>query len=206
MLPLDQVRQPAAPFTMSQLFRFRKAIAFARRAHDGLDRPSGRAYFSHALAVLQILLSANKALPEEAYIAALLHDTIEHGNATKEEIALAFGEEVAAVVAALTHPVATKAKDHLALQELYVAQIVEANTVYPYIMLITMADRLHNLETAQFLPKKAQQSLIEEVTTLYLPIFLREEFREDISLEGHSYLSGLVQMSLSTFIQRKKSV
>ncbi|MDD4628950.1 MAG: HD domain-containing protein, partial [Candidatus Peribacteraceae bacterium] len=165
--PVEPQLRPAAPLTMGQYLFFREAIAFARRAHHGQKRLDGRAFLSHPLAVLQILLTTSPDLPHNAYVASLLHDTIEDGCACHKEISGAFGQEVADVVLALSRPRRTGKSTDADREARYIRQMTEANARYPYVLLIKLADRLHNLETAHFLPREKRVTLREETAELY---------------------------------------
>jgi len=181
---------------MSLFLSYREAIAFARRAHLGQQRLDGRAYFSHPMAVMQILLTASGELPREAYIAALLHDTIEDGRADAREIAATFGEEVADVVLALTRPKKTGRHADPDREPMYIRQMMEANARYPYVLLIKLADRLHNLETAHFLPQERRAALRAETAELYLPVFLREAAKQEQFSDAYDYLNTLIERSI----------
>jgi len=181
---------------MGQYLSFREAIAFARRAHHGQRRLDGRAFLSHPLAVLQILLTASPHLPHDAYVASLLHDTIEDGCTCHKEISGVFGEEVADVVLALSRPKRTGKSTDAEREARYIRQMTEANARYPYVLLIKLADRLHNLETAHFLPKEKQATLREETAELYLPMFLRETVKQEQFADAYEFLTGLVERSV----------
>jgi GTP pyrophosphokinase len=183
---------------MEQFLSLRDAIVFARRAHDGQRRLDGRAFLSHPLAVLQILLTASPDLPQNVLTAGLLHDTLEDGNATEEQITSSFGEEVKDVVKALTRPWQTYIQDHRKREELYILQMIEANIHYPYVLLIKMADRLHNLETAHFLPRERQEILIHETLTLLLPTFLAEERKQICFVGAYGTLLELLRKSIAS--------
>ncbi len=192
----DACPQPATPLTMGQYLSFRDAISFARRAHHGQRRLDGRSFLSHPLAVLQILRTASQDLPQEAYFAGLLHDTVEDGKARLVDIHAKFGENVAIAVDVLTRPKRnrkTRACDH---EEAYLARMIRANTNLPWILLIKMADRLHNLETAQFLPAEKRAFLFEETAELYLPVFLREAVKQEQFSDAYDFLSSLLQNSI----------
>jgi GTP pyrophosphokinase len=183
---------------MAQFLTHRHAIAFARRAHEGQRRLDGRAYLSHPLAVLQILLSACPDLPQSAYTAALLHDTIEDGQATADEVVEHFGAEVAEIVMALTRHVN---EGHgggrtPCTKEQYLARLLAAHEKHPTVFLIKIADRLHNLETAHFLPAPRRQALVSETVTLYLPALQMQERKQTCYAEGYRRLLSMLEESV----------
>lgn len=191
---------PAAPLTMERFLTFRSAIAFARRTHDGQRRASGSDFVSHPLAVLQILLSTSSSLPHNAYVAGLLHDTLEDGKTSRQDLRDTFGREVEEAVAALTRPKAGGKAHDLENERIYLEQLVQANERYPYVLLIKLADRLHNMETAQFLPPDRRKILFANTLTLYLPVFYAEEPRQTRFLEPYRTLRSMVETSTANQI------
>lgn len=169
---------PAVPLTMERFLDFRDAISFARSAHAGQLRLSGGDFISHSLAVLQILQSASNDLPVSAYKAAILHDTMEDSKVTRAEIKSSFGEEIATVVTALTRSACRGRAHDPANEKKYIRQLISANKHHPFVLLIKLADRLHNLETSQYLPLDRQQILFENTSKIYLPVFIAEEHRQ----------------------------
>lgn len=194
-LTLDPSPPPAAPLTMERFLALRAAIAFARRTHEGQQRMSGCAFVSHPLAVLQILLSADANLPREAYVAGLLHDALEDGQASSRELRSLFGKEVEAAVRALSRPEKPHSESRTNHEREYLSQMILANELIPYVLLIKMADRLHNVETAHFLSPERSRALLTETATLYLPAFQAEESRQKRFLEAYRTLLRLLEGS-----------
>ncbi|ALM09488.1 MAG: GTP pyrophosphokinase [Candidatus Peribacter riflensis] len=186
---------------MGRFLAFRDAIAFARRAHDGQKRADGRVFVSHPLAVLQFLLTAGTDLPHEAYVAGLLHDAAEDGQATIAGIRAAFGADVADAVEALTRAERPKRLSERAHEESYLARIVEVNGRLPYVLLIKMADRLHNLETSQYLAPARREALLSETATLYLPLFAREEARQTRHADAYRLLLTMLEESVARLME-----
>jgi len=186
---------PAAPLTMERFLDFRDVIAFARKAHSGQLRISGGDFISHSLAVLQILQSASTDLPEAAYKSAILHDTMEDAKVTSAEIQSMFGEEVSETVAALTRP-SCRGRAHDPVNEKkYIRQLIKANEFHPFVLLIKLADRLHNLETSQYLSPDKQLILFDNTQKLYLPAFMAKEHRQ-VYLKPYQTLLRMVQESV----------
>ena len=184
---------PSVPLTMERFLSFREAIGFAHKAHDGQLRLDGRAFVSHPLAVLQLLLAASPDLPRAAYVAAILHDTVEDGEAEIEDIRSVFGSDAADAVAALTRPPKSKNESAHDREEAYLAQLVAAHERLPFVLLIKMADRLHNLETAHFLPPSRRETLRHDTVLYYLPVFLREEPRQKRYCDAYRALCELLE-------------
>lgn len=196
--PLVPALVPAAPLTVSDYLTYRDAVAFARSAHAGQKRADGRAYLSHPLAVLQILRSVSLSLPYGAYIAALLHDTVEDGHATVQQIRDAFGDETADVVAALTRPMRPKGIGILEHEQTYLDQMATANEQIPYVLLLKMADRLHNLETSHFCAPAYRQVLLDETASLYLPLLEQEEAYQSQFTDAYRTLFTLLEQSVES--------
>lgn len=189
---------------MGRFLAFRDAIAFARRAHDGQKRADGRVYVSHPLAVLQLLLSASADLPHDAYVSALLHDCVEDGQSTVDKVFSSFGEDIAAAVSALTRsprPTGAKEEEH---EMTYISQLAAANEQLPYVLLVKMADRIHNLETAYYLPSARRKKLLDQTVSLYLPFFAREEARQTHYAEAYRFLLTLLEESVGRLRRQAK--
>jgi len=194
--PLVPSLVPAPPLTLNDYLTYRDAIGFARRAHAGQKRADGRPFVSHPLATLQILRTASMDLPPAAYVAALLHDTVEDGRATIAQIRAAFGDEVSEAVDALTRSKQPKSQSILAHEQAYLDQMTTMHERLPYVLLIKMADRLHNLETAHFLAPGRRQALLHETMTLYLPLLRRQEAMQTTFADTFSLLCSMLEESV----------
>ncbi len=152
----------------ADLARIKKAYEFAYKKHEGQYRKSGDPYITHCVAVCYIL-SEMQTSPV-TLMAALLHDTIEDTDTTKEEIEQNFGEEVAFLVEALTkitrlsdfHKSDFLAEDH---RKIFIAMAQDIRVI-----VIKLADRLHNMRTMQFQPVEKQQRICKETMDVYVPI------------------------------------
>jgi len=205
--PLASTQQPlalqqSAPLTMGHYLDLRDAIAFARGVHAGQKRANGRAFLSHPLAVLQILRAASTHLPHAAYVAALLHDTVEDGRATVEHIRIAFGEDVANAVDALTRTTLPKGMSVTDHEHDYLARMVRAHALLPYILHIKMADRLHNLETVQYLPHERQLATVRTTVDLYLPLLRHKTIRLPAYAASYELLLAQLEESLKNHLQK----
>lgn len=150
--------------------RVRKAFFVASEVHKGQKRESGEDYIYHPLTIANSLLDF---LPDEdALIAALLHDTTEDGKLTIEDLKNDFGETVAELVNGLeklSH-VSAHGKDRQigSLRKMFLAMAKDIRVV-----LIKLADRLHNMQSLHFLRKDKQERIAEETLTIYAPIAAR---------------------------------
>ena len=144
------------------------AYAMARVAHEGQTRNSGEAYVTHPLAVATIL--AQWHLDPQALIAALLHDVVEDTPTTKTDIAKKFGKPVAELVDGVSK------LDKLQFATLEEAQaenfrkMLLAMARDVRVILIKLADRLHNMRTLDAVPQAKQERVARETLEIYSPI------------------------------------
>src|ERR1700761_255720 len=158
-----------------------RAYVYAMKAHGSQTRASGDPYFSHPLEVAAILTDLK--LDDATIVAALLHDTIEDTEATRAEIDHIFGHEIGALVEGLTklkrlELVSREAKQAENLRKLLLAIADDVR-----VLLIKLADRLHNMRTLEFVPPKARQRIAEETLDIYGPLAGRmgmQEMREEL--------------------------
>lgn len=152
----------------ADLVRIEKAYEFAKIKHEGQFRKSGDPYITHTLGVAFILASLHTS--PATIMAGFLHDTIEDTNTTKEEITEKFGAEVAFLVESLTkitrlsdfHNSDFQAEDH---RKIFIAMAKDIRVI-----IIKLADRLHNMRTLQFQPVEKQQRIANETLDVYVPI------------------------------------
>jgi RelA/SpoT family (p)ppGpp synthetase len=158
-----------------------RAYVYAMRAHGEQTRASGDPYFSHPLEVAAILTDLK--LDDATIVAALLHDTIEDTEATRAEIDQIFGHEIGALVEGLTKLkkldlVSREAKQAENLRKLLLAIADDVR-----VLLVKLADRLHNMRTLDFVPAASRQRIAEETLDIYAPLAGRmgmQEMREEL--------------------------
>ena len=144
------------------------AFAFAAHAHEGQQRRSGEPFIEHPFAVARIL--AELHLDEETLAAALLHDVVEDTGVETEQLKSEFGEEIAKLVDGVTKltRIQFQSREH-AEAENYRKMIV-AMAQDPRVILIKLADRLHNMRTIEYLGKQKQIQKAKEALEVYAPI------------------------------------
>jgi GTP pyrophosphokinase len=144
------------------------AFAFAARAHENQQRRSGEPFIEHPFAVARIL--AELHLDEETLAAALLHDVVEDTGVDTEQLKTEFGEEIAKLVDGVTKltRIQFQSREH-AEAENYRKMIV-AMAQDPRVILIKLADRLHNMRTIEYLGKQKQIQKAKEALEVYAPI------------------------------------
>jgi guanosine-3',5'-bis(diphosphate) 3'-pyrophosphohydrolase len=144
------------------------AYEFAEEAHAGQKRRSGEPYFSHPVAVVEILIDLRLDIP--TLCAALLHDTVEDTAIPLEELAELFGDEVAQLVDGMTkvEMVEGTSRSHRTATNL--CKTVEAMVRDIRVALIKIADRLHNLRTLDAMPQHKRVRIAAETRDIYVPI------------------------------------
>src|SRR4051812_45524491 len=158
-----------------------RAYVYAMKAHGSQTRASGDPYFSHPLEVAAILTDLK--LDDATIVAALLHDTIEDTEATRGEIDSVFGPEIGALVEGLTklkrlELVSREAKQAENLRKLLLAIADDVR-----VLLVKLADRLHNMRTLEFVAPAARARIAEETLDIYAPLAGRmgmQELREEL--------------------------
>ncbi len=145
-----------------------KAAGFAARAHEGQQRRSGEPFIEHPFAVAKIL--AELHLDEETLAAALLHDVLEDTSADADELKSEFGEEITRLVDGVTKltRIQFQSREH-AEAENY-RKMILAMAQDERVILIKLADRLHNMRTIGYLGKQKQIQKAKEALEVYAPL------------------------------------
>jgi GTP pyrophosphokinase len=146
--------------------KIERAYEVAARLHAGQSRRSGDPYITHPLAVATIL--AELGMPHDTICAALLHDTVEDTQYTIVQLREDFGEEVAALVDGVTKLDKVKYGD--AAQAETVRKMVVAMSRDIRVLVIKLADRLHNMRTLRYLPRPKQEQKSREVLEIFAPL------------------------------------
>ncbi|MFP5237748.1 MAG: RelA/SpoT family protein [Acidobacteriota bacterium] len=146
----------------------RKAWDFCVRHHSGQTRASGEPYIIHPLEVAEVL--AEMKLDSTAIAAALLHDSVEDTSATTEEIAAAFGDQVAHIVEGVTKIDKIQFANREDRQAENVRKMLLAMVTDIRVVLIKLADRLHNMRTLEHLSPERQEAIARETMDIYAPL------------------------------------
>jgi GTP diphosphokinase / guanosine-3',5'-bis(diphosphate) 3'-diphosphatase len=144
------------------------AYLFGAAAHDGQRRLSGEPYITHPLAVATVL--AEMGLDHQTIIAAILHDVIEDTPSSKEQIERRFGAEVAELVDGVSKLTQIKFESKAEAQAANFRKMVLAMAQDIRVILIKLADRLHNMRTIFVMPPHKRRRIARETLEIYAPI------------------------------------
>ncbi len=145
-----------------------RAYVYAMKAHGAQKRASGDPYFSHPLEVAAILTDLH--LDDSTIVAAMLHDTIEDTAATREEIDQVFGHEIGALVEGLTKLKRLDLVSKRAAQAENLRKLLLAISEDVRVLLVKLADRLHNMRTLHFVPSDKRGRIAQETLDIYAPL------------------------------------
>ncbi len=148
-----------------------EAYRFGAEAHAGQRRLSGEPYITHPLAVARIL--AEMRMDHQSIIAAILHDVIEDTPTAKDHVAVAFGEEVAELVDGVSKLTQIDFKSKAEAQAENFRKMVLAMSRDIRVILIKLADRLHNMRTIWVMPPHKRHRIARETLEIYAPIAQR---------------------------------
>lgn len=181
------------------------AYEFAAKAHEGQKRSSGQPYIIHPLAVAYILLELG--MDTDTICAAMLHDVVEDTPTTLEEVKKRFGQDVAMLVDGVTKlnqvPMFNKEEQ----QAENVRKMMLAMSQDIRVIIIKLADRLHNMRTLEFRPDIKQRNTAHETMNIYAPIAHRlgmrgiKEELEDLSFH---YLDPFAYSEIEHILEIKK--
>ncbi len=190
----------------SDLDPVKKAFAFAKAKHEGQFRVSGEPFFMHPVAVANIL--ADMGLDSSSITAALLHDVVEDTDATEEEITREFGDSVALLVSGVTKlgkiPYTSNEEQQIEnLRKMFLAMAKDVRVI-----VIKLADRLHNLRTLASMPEAKQRGKARETLEVFAPLAHRLGMSkikmelEDLSLK---YIDPIAYYEIVDKISQKQS-
>jgi GTP pyrophosphokinase len=164
-----------------------RAYEVADAAHAGQKRKSGEPYIVHPIGVADLL--AELGMDTATIVAALLHDTVEDTDMTIADVAQEFGDEAAALVDGVTKLDRIKVSSREEQQAESLRKMLIAMASDARVLLIKLADRLHNMMTIHHLPRPKQERIAEETLTIYAPLAHRlgmQNFKwrlEDLSFQ-----------------------
>ncbi len=154
--------------TTEKVKSIRKAFEFANEAHKGVRRKSGEPYILHPIAVAKIAVT-EIGLGTTSVIASLLHDVVEDTDYTVDDLESLFGNKVASIVDGLTK-ISEVSGDTVSLQAENFRKIVLTLSDDLRVILIKLADRLHNMRTLSSMPEHKQMKICAETLYIYAPL------------------------------------
>ena len=164
----DAVRKVVGYLPQADLHLMRAALEFAEAKHRGQMRKSGEPYIGHPMEVAHI--AADLHLDIHSVCAAFLHDTVEDTDATYEEIRGRFGDDVAMLVEGLTKISKLEFKSKEEAQAENIRKLIISMGRDIRVILVKLADRLHNLRTLQHMAEAKQRRIAQETLDIYSPL------------------------------------
>ncbi len=169
MITLEELSKRILDYHKSEdLSLVEKAYRYAEEKHEGQKRKSGEPYFTHPVQVAYSL--ADLGLDTQSICAALLHDVVEDTDATYEDVTREFGETVTLLVDGVTKldkiPYTSKEEQQIEnLRKMFFAMAKDVRVI-----VIKLADRLHNMRTLKFQPEEKQREIARETLEVYAPL------------------------------------
>ncbi len=188
------IEQAAAQFNEKEVAIVEKAFETASQRHQGQKRQSGEPYIIHPVSVAKIVL--DYGMDYQSVAAAMLHDTVEDTDLTLEEVKKEFGAEVAALVDGLTKlgKVPLDIKDKEEQQAENVRKMLLAMSEDIRVIIIKLADRLHNIRTLNFVAPQKRRDKALETLEIYAPIAHRlgiRAIKEELEDRAISFLDPI---------------
>ena len=175
--------------TPDQIADIRRAYFYSEKAHDGQFRRNGDPYITHPLAVANILCDMH--MDHQSIMAAMLHDVIEDTGVSKADLADQFGPEVAMLVDGVTKLTQVKFNTKAEAQAENFRKMILAMTQDIRVILVKLADRLHNMRTLDVLTPEKRRRIATETLEIYSPIANRlgmNDFRVEFEELGFEAL------------------
>ncbi len=202
----DLIDKVQAYYPAADVDLIRKAYEFSARVHHGQKRQSGEPYLIHPMAVASVIADLKLDVP--SVVAGLLHDTVEDTLTTLDEVKGQFGREVAGLVDGLTKLARTNFSSHEEKQAENFRKMILAMGKDVRVILIKLADRVHNMRTLDHMSSEKQVATAQETLDIYAPLahrlgiaWIKTEL-EDLSLK---HLHPEIYYQLKRNVARKKS-
>ncbi len=199
---LDSVKES---FTKEDIAKIQKAFNIADEAHNQQRRRSGEPYIIHPIAVARIL--ADMGMDADSVCAALLHDVVEDTPTTSEEIRAMFGKDVEHLVDGVTKlgqiPLSASKEEQQSenIRKMFLAMYRDIRVV-----IIKLADRVHNMRTLRFMPEEKQRYKARETLEIYAPIAHRlgiRAFKEELEDLAISYLDPVAYGEIAKTLEKQ---
>ena len=202
---IEQFAQKLDVYPEEERGKILMAAKWAEELHQNQLRASGEPYFIHPLQVAEILVDLR--MDHQSIIAALLHDVLEDTEASREELKQRFGKDVESLVNGVTKISDLKAKNKSIQEAETIRKMLFAMVKDIRVILIKLADKLHNMRTLEFLPPAKRKSIATECLDIYAPLasrlgiaWIKAEL-EDLSLK---HLNRQIYDQIKSFVASKK--
>lgn len=202
----DLVEKVQAYHPTADVELIRKAYSFSARVHEGQKRLSGEPYLIHPMAVADVIADLKLDVP--SLVGGLLHDTVEDTLTTLDEVKNIFGSEIATLVDGVTKLSQVNFTSHEEKQAENFRKMVVAMAKDIRVVLIKLADRVHNMRTLSHLPVEKQILTAQETLDIYAPLshrlgiaWIKSEL-EDLALK---YLHPEIYYQLKRNVAKKKA-
>ncbi len=185
--------------------RIRAAVELAAAAHDGQRRASGEPYLVHPLSVGRILIETQ--MDADAVCAGLLHDAIEDTRVSERELRDGFGPEVAELVQGVTKISQLRGQSRTVQKAETILKILLAMTRDVRVIIIKLADKLHNMRTLEFLDQERRKRIAEECLEIYSPLAGRlgmYRIKSQLEDEALRVLQPAVYEQLRQFVTQRR--
>ena len=189
----------------ADLDRIRGAFDFAVKAHDGQMRRDGTPYVTHTIAAATI--AAEMGLDDESVMAALLHDTLEDTDTTHDQLEAEFGADVADIVEGVTKLTRVQYSTMEEAQMENLRKMLMAMAKDIRVILIKLADRLHNMRTMSFQSPEKQLSKSRETMEIYAPIAHRlgvEKMKDELEDLALLYLDPVGYQEITNILDKRR--
>ncbi|MBQ7295665.1 MAG: bifunctional (p)ppGpp synthetase/guanosine-3',5'-bis(diphosphate) 3'-pyrophosphohydrolase [Clostridia bacterium] len=199
---IDKVKDS---FSKDDIDRIEKAFRIADEAHEGQKRRSGEPYIIHPVAVATIL--ADMGMDADSVCAALLHDVVEDTPTTAEEIRSVFGEDVEHLVDGVTKlgqiPLSASKEEEQSenIRKMFLAMSRDIRVI-----IIKLADRVHNMRTLKFMPEEKQRYKARETLEIYAPLAHRlgiRAFKEELEDLAISFLDPVAYKEIGSTLEKQ---
>ena len=169
MIRINEITDKVASYIEHpDLDLIQRAYVFSAQAHDGVVRRSGEPYISHPMNVANLL--ADMQLDEATVAAGLLHDTVEDTDTTVDEIEELFGSDVADIVDGVTKISQMDFESKAVQQAENIRKLILAMAEDIRVLMVKLADRLHNMRTLEFMTPVKQRLIAQETQDIYAPL------------------------------------
>ncbi len=203
---LTYFRQKLVSYSPEETEKILAAAEWARRLHSEQKRASGDPFFIHPLSVASILVDIH--MDAQAIIAALLHDVLEDTETSKVQLRKEFGREVESLVQGVTKISVLRGRSRSSQHAETIRKMLFAMVKDLRVILIKLADKLHNMRTLSYLPEEDRKRIAMETLDIYAPLAGRlgisriKDELEDLSLK---HLQPQVYEQIRRHVAEKKS-